>query len=183
LDTILGTKNEDQTSSEVNNNVISSHAGKVSKEKKKTRKLQNLGVRIPPETKRRFKNFVLHKHGKLHGCCGPEATKALESWMDNQQHSASYAFSMSKVGNPRTDVVEKYRLIAVELKKYKNFPYVHHFSLRDSIKSVLGDCDQRTLNKYLKHIRKLCKEEFTRFGTAPMLDVSRFVEKIQSDDW
>ena len=183
MDTVLGMKNEEKSYSEVNNNVISSQAVKVSKEKKKTPKLQNLGVRIPVETNRRLNIFVLSKHGKLHGCKGPEVTKALESWMDNQQHSASFTFSMSKVGSPRTDVVEKYRLIAMELKEFHNFPYVHHFTLRDAIKKVLGDCDGRTLNKYLKTIRKLCKEEFTRFGTAPMLDVSRFIEKIQSDDW
>jgi len=183
MDQISRTKKSDNDHVDVNNNVNSLQACKVTRESKPACKLQNLGTRIPADTLQRFRSFVLIKHGKINGPFSQEVTKAIESWMYKQQQTASFTFSSSKTGRPRSDVIEKYRRIVMDLKKFNNFPYVNHFSLRNTIKSVLGDCDQRTLNKYLKSIRKLCKEEFTRFGTAPMLDVSKFVEKIQSDDW
>jgi len=183
MDTISGTKNDKQTLSEVNNNVISLQAGKVSKENKPACKLQNLGTRIPANTLQRFRAFVLNKHNKLNGPFSQEVAKALESWMYNQQHTTSFTFSSSKAGYPRADKIEKFRRIAMQLKLLKSFPYVNHFTLINTIETVLGVCDKRTLNSYLTFIKKLSKEEITPFGLRPTRDVSKFVKKIQSDDW
>jgi len=183
MDTISGTKNDKQTLSEVNNDVLSLQACKVTRESKPACKLQNLGTRIPADTLLRFHNFVLNKHGKINGPFSQEVTKALESWMYKQQQTTSFTFSSSKAGHPRSDKIEKFRRIAMQLKQLKSFPYVNHFTLIHTIETVLGVCDKRTLNSYLTFIKKLSKEEIAPFGLRPMMDVSRFVKKIQSDDW
>ena len=182
MEQISGTKQNDNDLNEDNNNVISLQACKVSKDNKQACKLQNLGTRIPADTSQRFHNFVVNKHGKINGVFSQEVTKALESWMDKQQQTTSFAFSsLTKAGHPRSDTIEKFRRIAMQLKQLQSFPYMNHFTLLSTIRSVLGECDKRTSNKYLQFIRKLSKEQLTPFGVRPMLDVSRFVEKIQSD--
>ena len=183
MDKISGIKNEKQTLSEVNNDVISLQACKVTRESKPACKLQNLGTRIPADTLLRFRNFVLNKHGKINGPFSQEVTKALEFSMDKQQQTTSFTFSSSKAGRPRSDKIEKFRRIAMQLKHLKSFPYVNHFTLIHTIETILGVCDKRTLKSYLTSIKKLSKEEITPFGVRPTLNVSRFVEKIQSDDW
>jgi len=182
LDQISDTKQNDNDLNVDNNNVISLQACKVSKEQKQACKLQNLGTRIPANTLQRFHIFVLNKHGKINGPFSQEVTKALEFWMDKQQQTTSFVFSsLTKAGHPRSDTVEKYRRIAMQLKQLKSFPYVNHFTLLNTIRLVLGECDKRTLNKYLKFIMKLSKEQLTPFSVRPSVDVTRFVEKIQSD--
>ncbi len=179
----LGSNSKDEQSFPEDNNVISSQASKVSKEHKPARKLQNLSTRISADTHKRFKQFVLNKHGKINGPYAQELEYALEFYMNNQQQTTTFTFSSSKTGRPRSDKIEKFRGIAMQLKQLKSFPYVNHFTLIHTIETVLGVCDKRTLSSYLTSIKKLSKEKITPFGVRPMLDVSRFVEKIQSDDW
>ena len=182
MEQISRTKQNENDLDEDNNNVISLQACKVNNDHKPACKLQNLGTRIPANTLQRFRSLVLDKHGKINGPFSQEVTKALEFWMDNQQQTTSFGFSsFTKAGRPRSDTVEKYRRIAIQLKQLKSFPYINHFTLLNAIRSVLGECDKRTLNKYLKFIMKLSKEQLTPFGARPSVDVTRFVEKIQSD--
>jgi len=176
-------ENIKKQSSEENNNVNSLQACKVSKESKPACKLQNLGTRIPADTSQRFHNFVFNKHGKINGVFSQEVTKALEFWMDKQQQTTSFTYSLSKTGRPRSDKIEKYRRIVMQLKQLKSFPCVNHFTLIHTVEAVLGVCDKRTVNSYLEDIKKLSKEIPTPFGVPSMVDVSRFIEKIQSDDW
>ncbi len=183
MDQISRTKKSDNGDVINNDDVNSLQACKVSKESKPACKLQNLGTRIPSNTLQRFRSFVLNKHGKINGPFSQEVTKAIEFWMDKQHQTTSFAFSSSKAGRPRSDKIEKFRRIAMQLKHLKSFPYVNHFTLIHTIEAVLGACDKRTLTSYLTSIKKLSKEKITPFGVRPMLDVSRFVEKIQSDDW
>ena len=176
------TKKSDNDHGNYNDDVNSLQACKVTKEYKPACKLQNLGTRIPADTLQRFHAFVLNKRGKINGPFSQEVAKALEFWMNNQQQTTSFGFSsLTKAGGPRSDTVEKYRQIAVQLKQLKSFPYINHFTLLNTIRSVLGECDKRTLKKYLKFIMKLSKEQLTPFGVRPSIDVTRFVEKIQSD--
>ncbi len=176
-------ENTEKQYSEENNNVNSLQAGKVSKENNTACKMQNLGTRIPSDILRKFRVFVLAKHDKLNGPFSQEVTKALVSWMNNQQQTTSFTFSLSKTGRPRADKIEKYRRIVMQLKQLTTFPCVNHFTLIHTVEAVLGVCDKRTFYSYLKDIKKLSKETPTPFGVPSMLDVSRFVEKVQSDDW
>lgn len=184
MDQISRTESNEKESENNNNNVNSLQACKVSKEQTQACKLQNLGTRIPSNIHGRFKKFVFDRYGKLNGVFSQEIARALEYYMNNQQQTSSLAYSsISKTGRPRSDSIEKHRQIAIKLKQMTNFPYVNHFTLIYQIKSVLGHCDKRTFNKYLDVIKKLSKEQITPFGIRPELDVSRYVEKIQRDDW
>jgi len=167
-----------------NNSVISLQACKASKEHKQAPKLQNLGTRISPETHRRFLQFLLDKHGKINGVFGQELDNAIGSYIDKQQHAASYGGSFNnKTGRPRGDVIEKYKLIVLELKQLKSFPLINLPTLQSVVGKVLGKTDKRTFDKHLRAIGKLSKEQYTPFGTMPSFDVTRFVNKLQSDDW
>ena len=165
-----------------NNNEDSLQASKVSKEHKQASKLQNLATRIPADSKRRFLRFVFNKHGKINGALSQEVTKALESWMDKQQHTTSFTFSSSTSRKPRADKIDKLRQIAMQLKQLNSFPNVNPFTIVHTIEHVLGQCDKRTLNNYLFAIKKLSKPSIHSSGVA-MIDVTKFVEKIQRDDW
>jgi hypothetical protein len=146
--------------------------------------MQNLGTRISSDILERFRKFVLNRWGKLHGAFAQEVENALEFYMNNQQQTTSLTYySIFKTGRPRADTIEKYRQIANQLKKLTSYPYVNHYTIIHQIESVLGKCDKRTFNKYLTTIKKLSKEQEAPFGHPPQLDVSRFVEKIQGDDW
>ena len=184
MDQISRTESNEKESANSNNNVNSLQASKVSKEHKQARKLQNLGTRIPSDTHQRFKKFVFDRYGKLNGVFSQEIANAMEFYMNNQQQTTSCAYSSSsKTGRPRSDSFEKLLEIVIQLKKLTSYPYVNHFTLVNQINSALGKCDKRTFNKYLSIIKKLTKEQITPFGVRPELDVSRFVEKIQSGDW
>ena len=179
---ILGTKNIDNDSVSNNNNVNSLQASKVSKEHKQASKLHNLGTRIPSETSRRFHRFVFDKHGKINGVFAQEVAKALEFWMNYQQQTTSFTFSSSKPGRPRADKIDKLRRIAMNLKQLNSFPNINPITLVKTIESVLTPCDKRTSRSYLLYIKKLSKETIAFSGARPTFDVSKFVEKIQSDD-
>jgi len=177
------TEKTENDSVDNNNNVNSLQASKVDREDKQASKLQNLGTRIPIQTLQRFHRFVLSKRGKLNGPFSQEIAKALEFWMDNQQQTTSFTFSTSKSGRPRSDKIDKLRRIAMKLKELKSFPNVNHFTVVNAINTVLGPCDKRTSRSYLTYIKKLSKETIAFTGARPTLDVSKFVEKIQGDDW
>jgi len=184
LDQISRTNNDEKPPVSDNNDVISLQASKVSKECKHTRKLQNLGTRISSETHRRLLQFLINKHGKIHGVMAQEVDNAIVSYIDNQQHATSYGRSFSnKTGRPRGDVIEKYKIIVAELKLLKSFPIISVPTLQSVVRRVIGKTDKRTLDKYSRSIRKLSKEQYTQFGTMPSFDVSRFINKLQSDDW
>ncbi len=183
MDQNLRTNEQEKLPVSDNDDDNSLQACKVSKEYNPAFKLQNLGTRISSNTLQKFRLFVLNKHGKINGPFSQEVDKALNFWMDNQQQTTSCAFSSSRFGRPRSDKIEKFREIVKQLQLLKSFPLVNHFTLINTIQSVLGVCDKRTLNNYLTSVKKNSKEEITPFGTRPMVDVSRFVKKIQSDDW
>ena len=176
------TEKNEKDSVDNDNNVNSLQASKASKENKRDCKLQNLGTRIPSDTSRKFHRFVFDKHGKINGVFSQEVTKALEFWMDNQQQTTSFTFSSYKSGRPRADKIDKLRQIAMKLKQLNSFPNVNPFTLVHTIESILGSCDKRTLRSYLTYIKKLSKETIAFSGERPTLNVSKFVEKIQSDD-
>jgi hypothetical protein len=182
MDNILGIKTTDDEDVSNNNNEDSLQASKVSKENNHACKLHNLGTRIPSDTSRRFHRFVFDKYGKINGVFSQEVTKALESWMDKQQQTTSFSFSSSKSGRPRADKIDKLRQIAMQLKQLNSFPDVNPFTIVNTIKNVLGPSDKRTINSYLLTIKKLSKPTIHSSGAA-MIDVSKFAEKIQGDDW
>ena len=184
MEQVTRTNNDENSPTNDNNNVISLQACKVSKEHKQARKQQNLGTRITADTLERFRKFVLYRHGKMNGPFAQEIENAIEFYMNNQQQTTSLTYSpIPKTGRPRSDRIDKFRQIAIQLQQLTSYPYVNYFTLVHQINSVLGKCDKRTFNKYLTAIRKLSNEQTTPFGIAPQLDVSVFVEKIQSDDW
>jgi|SRR3989304_2478107 len=184
MDQITRTNNEENLHTSDNNNVISLQACKVSKEHKQARKLQNLGTRISASTLNEFRKFVLNNHGKLNGAFALEVENALEFLMNNQQQTTSYGRSFSnRTGRPRGDVVEKYKLIILEIKQLKSFPVINLPTLKSVVKKVLEKTDKRTFDKYLKGIANLSEEQHVPFGIMPSYDVTRFVNKIQSDDW
>ncbi len=184
MDQISRTNHDEKPSVSDNNDVNSLQASKVSKEQKQAPKLQNLGTRISRETHRRFLRFLLDKHGKISGVFGQELDNAIVFYIDKQQHSASYGESFNnKTGRPRGDVIEKYKLVMLELKQLKSFPLINLPTLQSVVRKVLGKTDKRTLDKYLRAIGNLSKEQDTPFGKIPLFDASRFVKKLQSDDW
>jgi len=184
LDQYSRPQNEEKHSASDNNNVISLQACKVSKEQKQACKLQNLGTRISANTLQRFRRFVLDKHGKINGPFALEIEQALEFWISNQQQTTSYGKSFSnRTGRPRGDVIEKYKLIVQEIKRFQSFPVINLPTLRSVVKTILGKTDMRTFNKYLKGVAKLSEEQYTTFGIMPSYDVTRFVNKVQSDYW
>lgn len=146
--------------------------------------MQNLGTRISSDTLKRFRHFVVTKHGKLNGAFALEVENALEILLNNQQHTTSYALSSKNLVHPRSDVKERYLRIVKELRQLKSFPYINIPTLKRAVLTSLGVTDKRTLEKYLRSVVKLSKqEECNSFGRMPSYDVTRFVEKIQSDDW
>ena len=183
MDDISGTKTSDNECVSNNNNEDSLQASKVSKDHKQASKLHNLGTRIPSDTSRKFHRFVFDKHAKINGVFAQEITKALEFWMDNQQQTTSFTYSSSKSGRPRADKNEKLRQISMKLKQLTTFPNVNPFTIVHIIKDVLGTCDIRTLNNYLKIIKNNSKENTASSGTGSEFDVTKFIEKIQSDKW
>ena len=183
MDDISGTKTSDNECVSNNNNEDSLQASKVSKDHKQASKLHNLGTRIPSDTSRKFHRFVFDKHGKINGVFAQEITKALEFWMDNQQQTTSFTYSSSKSGRPRADKNEKLRQISMKLKQLTTFPNINPFTIMHIIKDVLGPCDKRTLNSYLKIIKNDSKENTTSSGKGSEFDVTKFVEKIQRDNW
>jgi len=183
MDDISGTKTSDNERVSNNNNEDSLQASKVSKEHKQASKLHNLGTRIPSDTSRKFHRFVFNKHGKINGVFAQEITKALEFWMDNQQQTTSFTFSSSNSRRPRADKIEKLRQISMKLKQLTTFPNVNPFTIVHIIKDVLGPCDKRTLRSYLKIIKTHSKENIASAGAGSEFDVTKFVKKIQSDDW
>jgi len=183
MDDISGIKTTDNECVSNNNNENSLQACKVSKEHKQACKLHNLGTRIPADTSRRFHRFVFDKHGKINGVFAQEITKALEFWMNNQQQTTSFTCSSSKSGRPRADKIDKLRQISMKLKQLTTFPNVNPFTIMYIIKDVLGSCDKRTLNSYLKIIKNNSKENIASSGTGSEFDVTAFIEKIQGDDW
>ncbi len=180
---ISGTKTSDNECVSNNNNEDSLQASKVSKKHNQACKLQNLGTRIPAKTLERFRLHVIAKHGMLHKYFSKEITIALESHMNKQQQTTSFAFSSSTSVRPRADKIDKLRQISMKLKQLTSFPNVNPFTIVNTIKNVLGQCDRRTLNSYLIIIKKLSKETISTSGTGSVIDVTKFVEKIQSDDW
>jgi len=179
----LRTNGKEKPSVNDTNDDDSLQACKVSKEYKPACKLQNLGTRVPATTLQKFHLFVHNKHGKFNGYFSLEITKAMEFYLEKHQQTTSCTFSSSRYGRPRSDKIEKFREIAKQLQQLNSFPLINHFTLIRTIESVLGVCDKRTVKSYLTSVIKNSKEEITPFGTRPMVDVSRFVKKIQSDDW
>ncbi len=178
------TKYTEKPSSSDNNDVISSQASKVSKEHKPACKLQNLGTRISADTLERFRKFVLYRHGKMNGPFSQEIGNAIEFYMNNQQQTTSYTSLSKNFGHPRSDVIEKYRRIAKEFKHLKTYPLLNIPTIKNVVKTILGESDPRTFNKHLKYVVKLSKpEDGNHFGVMPFFNVTRFVTKIQRDDW
>ena len=178
------TEKTENDSVDNNNNVNSLQASKVSKENKQASKLQNLGTRIPAQTLQRFRSFVIFKHRKLNGPFSQEIAKALEFWMDNQQQTTSYTTSLhNKSGRMRADVKEKYLSMSFDLKQLTSYPLVNVPTLKAVVKKTLGNTDKRTFEKYLKTIVRFSKEQHAPNGTSSLFDVTKFVEKIQGDDW
>ena len=180
---ISGTKTSDNECVSNNNNEDSLQASKVSKKHNQTCKLQNLGTRIPAKTLERFRLHVIAKHGMLHKYFSKEITIALESHMNKQQQTTSFTYSSSKLSRPRADKNEKLRQISMKLKQLTTFPNINPFTIVYAIKDVLGPCDKRTIRSYLKTIKAYSKENIASAGSGSEFDVTKFVKKIQSDDW
>ena len=183
MEHISGTKTTDNGDVSDNNNEDSLQASKVSKDNNQACKLQNLGTRIPTGTHKRLLQFALIKYGKIHGAVSMVVTNAIDFYIDKQQQTTSFAFSSSTSRRPRADKIEKLRQISMKLKQLTTFPNVNPFTIVHIIKDVLGTCDIRTLNNYLKIIKNNSKENTTSSGEGSEFDITAFTEKIQSDKW
>ena len=144
-----------------------------------------LNTTIEHTTAISFKTFVENRHGKLKGRLGMEVNNALLYYLDSlrkQQQTTNNAIFIPGVGSGiRKNVLEKYYRIMIELQHLKSFPEINIPTLKNTIKSVLGECDKRTMDKYLKIVVKLSKEEQTDFGIMPHYDVSRFCARINEE--
>ncbi len=183
MDDISGTKTSDNECVSNNNNENSLQASKVSKENNQACKLHNLGTRIPASTHKKLLQFALIYYGKINGAVSLIVTNAIESYIDKQQQTTSFAFSSSKSGRPRADKIDKLRQISMKLQQLTTFPNVNPFTIIHAIEDVLGSCDKRTLKSYLKIIKTHSKENIASSGAGSVIDVTTFVEKIQRDDW
>jgi len=182
MDPISGTKTTDNECDSNNNNEDSLQASKVSKDNNQACKLHNLGTRIPASTHKKLLQFALIKYGKINGAVSLIVTNALEFFIDKQQQTTSYTTIHNKFGKPRSDVQEKYRLIAFHLKQLRSFPMINVPTLKAVVKEILGETDKRTFEKYLKTVARLSKEQSSINGGSSIFDVTKFVEKIQSDE-
>ncbi len=180
---ISGTKTSDNECVSNNNNEDSLQASKVSKKHNQACKLHNLGTRIPASTHKRLLQFAVINYGKINGAVSLIVTKAIDSYIDKQQQTTSFTFSSSTSVRPRADKIDKLRQISMKLKQLTSFPNVNPFTIMYIIKDVLGSCDKRTLNSYLKIIKNNSKENIASSGTGSEFDVTMFVEKIQGDKW
>lgn len=144
-----------------------------------------LNTTIEKSTSASFKIFVENRHGKLKGKLGQEVNDALLYYLDlqrKQQQTTNNAIFIPGVGSGlRKNVLEKYYRIMIELQHLKSFPEINIPTLKSTIKSVLGECDKRTLDKYVKIVVKLSKEEQSEFGIMPHYDVSRFCSRINEE--
>jgi len=184
MEHISGTKTTDNDCVSNNNNENSLQASKVSKENNQASKLHSLGTRIPASTHKRLLQYALIEYGKISGSVSLVVTKAIDFYIDKQQQTASYATTIhNKFGKPRSDVREKYRLIALRLKQLTSFPLINVPTLKAVVKETLGNTDKRTFEKYLKTIVRFSKEQHAPNGTYSLFDVTKFVEKTQGDDW
>ena len=149
-----------------------------------TKQIQ-INTMIDDTTAKSFKTFVENRHGKLKGRLGLEVNNALLYYLDlqrKQQQTTNNAIFIPGVGSGlRKNVLEKYYRIMIELQQLNSFPEIGIPTLKNTIKSVLGDCDKRTIDKYLKIVVKLSKEEQSDFGVMPHYDVSRFCERITEE--
>ena len=182
MDHNSGTKKADNGDVPDNNNENSLQASKVSKENNQACKLHNLGTRIPASTHKKLLQFALIKYGKINGAVSLIVTNAIESFIEKQQQTTSYTTIHNKFGKPRSDVQEKYRLIAFHLKQLRSFPMINVPTLKAVVKEILGETDKRTFEKYLKTVARLSKEQSAINGGSSIFDVTKFVEKIQSDE-
>ena len=179
-----GTKKPENDSVSNNNNENSLQASKVSKENNQACKLHNLGTRIPASTHKRLLQYALVNYGKINGAVSIVVTKALDSYIDKQQQTTSYTTTIhNKFGKPRSDVQEKYRLIASRLKLLTSFPLINVPTIKAVVKEILGKTDKRTFEKYLRTVARLSKEQSATNGGSSVFDVTKFVGKIQRDDW
>ncbi len=183
MDPNSGTKTTDNEDVSNNNNENSSQASKVSKVHKQASKLHSLSTRIHASTHKRLLQFALIKYGKINGAVSLIVNNAIDSYIDKQQQTTSFAFSSSASGRPRADKIDKLRQISMKLKQLTTFPNVNPFTIIHAIQDVLGPCDKRTLNSYLKIIKTHSKENIASSGAGSVIDVTTFVEKIQGDDW
>jgi len=183
MDHNSGIKTTDNEDVSDNNNENSLQASKVSKENKQACELHNLGTKIPASTHKRLLQQAIIECGKIHGGVSFIVTKAIDSYIDKQQQTTSFTFSSSNSRKPRADKNKKLRQISMKLKQLTTFPNINPFTIMYIIKDVLGPCDKRTLNSYLKIIKKDSKENTTSSGKGSEFDVTKFVEKIQRDNW
>lgn len=183
MDSNSGTKTTDNDCVSNNNNENSLQASKVSKENKQASKLHSLGTRIPTRTHKRLLQFAFRNYGKINGAVSIIVTNAIDSYIDKQQQTTSFAFSSSASGRPRADKIEKLRQISMKLKQLTSYPEVNPFTIVNILKEVLGSCDKRTLNSYLTIIKTYSKENIASSGAGTVIDVTTFVEKIQRDNW
>jgi len=182
--TIQAQKKADNGDVPDNNNENSLQASKVSKENNQACKLHNLGTRIPTSTHKKLLQFAIIEYGKIHGAVSLIVTNAIESYIYKQQQTTSYTTTIhNKFGKPRTDVKEKYRLIASHLKPLTSYPLINVPTLKAVVKETLGKTDKRTFEKYLRTVARLSKEQSAVNGGTSVFDVTKFVEKIHGDDW
>jgi len=183
MESISGIKTTENEGVSNNNNENSLQASKVSKENNQASKLHSLGTRIPASTHKRLLQYALMNYGKINGSVSRIVTNAIDSYIDKQQQTTSFTFSSSKPGRPRADKIDKLRQISMNLKQLTTFPNVNPFTIIHAIQDVLGQCDKRTLNSYLRIIKTHSKENIAASGVGSVIDVTKFVEKIQRDDW
>ena len=136
-----------------------------------------------PETWKELDKLIQTPFHRADGGVSFIVTKAIDSYIDKQQQTTSFTFSSSNSRKPRADKIEKLRQISMELKQLTTFPNINPFTIMHIIKDVLDPCDKRTLNSYLKIIKKDSKENTTSSGKGSEFDVTKFVEKIQRDNW
>ena len=113
---------------------------------------QAIHTRIDEEVLNRFKQFVIGKYGKLHGCFKVEVQQALAHWLDEHGVAAHTNTHKINPGMPRTQAK-----IDSIIRWLRGQGYSNQFTTsvwKQACIHTVGS-DDRTIMKYLKLARQL----------------------------
>jgi hypothetical protein len=113
---------------------------------------QGIHTRIDAEVLRRFKEFVIGKYGKLHGCLKVEVQQALAHWLDEHGLEAHTNSHKINPGIPRVQLKIDEIITWLRGKGYSN-QFTNH-AWNQACLNTVGS-DERTIKKYLKLAKSL----------------------------
>lgn len=160
-----------------NNNTVLNDNNKIqtNRTKLQSKKLKAIHTELNGIVLNEFKNNVLRKHGKLHSVMGLELEKALIMYNESELLKQQQTTLLKQIpSNNRSDVTKKVQQIKQNLLQLASFPEVNSNSIKAVIKTILGEVDSRTFNKYYTVVLK--ESRTLRTGLyGSLLDVSNFV--------